>query len=77
MYDTTPPPAVIEYAEAHGYTHGILYRGIWNDFTVYMPNYSFIPDGFVFGLPSYILTKGDIMRWADVDERDELIRLKY
>ena len=77
MYDTTPPPAVIEYAEAHGYTHGVVYRGLWEDYKVYMTKYPFSPNGLVIGLPSYILTKGDTMRWADVDERDELIRLKY
>ena len=69
------PQAVIDFAEEHGFKNGIHYIGKWNNYTVYMPDYSDMKVGTVWGLPSFILTKGEMIRWADVDEGDSLMSL--
>ena len=69
------PQHVIEYARAHGYTHDIFYHCEWNGYTVYIPDFSYMPEKSVWGLPSYILTKGDMIRWANMEEVDILMGL--
>lgn len=74
--DITPPPAVVKLVEQSGYTKGVDYIGKWNNYTVYSPNYSDIPKGEVWGLPSYILYKDNQIRWADVDECEDIMELE-
>ena len=73
MYDTTPPPAVIEYAEAHGFTHGVRYVGTGKDCTIYRPIYP--EKNTYWGLPRFIVSEGNILRWIDKEEARSLMNI--
>ena len=69
------PQAVIDFAVEHGFTNGVKYIGVWNDFTVYLADFTDMPEKSVWGLPQYILKKGEYLRWANYEEIDELMDL--
>lgn len=73
--DMTPPPAVVEFAEKAGYEWGVDYIREWNGFKVYFPYLEPSINDLCDGLPQFILFKDDRIRWADDDERDDIMYL--
>ena len=68
------PEQVLEFAKNYGYKNGLLFVQDWNGYKVYMPDYSCEKDS-EFGLPRFILQNDDTIRWANGDERNELLHL--
>lgn len=70
--DITPPNEVVKFAEKSGYKHGIKFIREIDNYTIYAPDYSQF-EGETFGLPNFILVKGNEIRWNTLDEQEKIM----
>lgn len=71
------PPAVVKYAQQKGHTHDkVVPEDNWKSYKVYYLEPDVPDNGTIYyiGLPVFLLYDGKTVRYADDDERDEILR---